>query len=221
MSELLLPYIVQDIKALHGSWEEFQKPLDQVILVLARLGLSAIKRRIVARSHCRMDLLLQETFLPEEREDPVSPRTAAASSTSSPSTRAPSPLSKSFSESLIRTKWSQKQYFPMGVSGEAVFIADGFTEQTLTDPEKSEWRTTAIWEDGVLIQHRYSEKLMITMFDSRCVVNKRFKLTPSDVTAIDEESSIEETLQYFQWRVIDHRDNDAELFCHFYLTRIE
>lgn len=238
--------IVRDPFALQGKWKETDKPFPTCADILARLGFMAIKRKIVARCHSDMDLYIvtktdshastaaannnnnnQGVVDPEASSGRPSPSTAAT--TPNPSIPPSQPLSPlghrieggkgvTSPDGVVAFKWQQRQYFPMGREKSAEFISDGTSQIEIDDSDTGHWTITVLYQDGKLIQKRYSEQLGLTMYDTRCVLSEKVKL--SDDMEIKPEDS-NETWQLFQWKIIDHKKNDDIILCYYYLKKVE
>eukprot|EP01055_Gregarina_sp_Pseudo9_P001812 Gregarina_sp_Pseudo_9__1811@NODE_2230_length_1085_cov_145_629063_g2054_i0_p1_GENE_NODE_2230_length_1085_cov_145_629063_g2054_i0NODE_2230_length_1085_cov_145_629063_g2054_i0_p1_ORF_typecomplete_len271_score1_78DUF2141/PF09912_9/8_2DUF2141/PF09912_9/1_1e02_NODE_2230_length_1085_cov_145_629063_g2054_i060815 len=234
--------IVRDPFALQGKWKEMDKPFQACADILARLGFMAIKRKIVARCHSDMDLFIITkpggTFSDSTPVEPVArtedpetstgrPSPSTAATTPNPSVPPSQPLSplghrsegeKSSSESAAAHTWQQRQYFPMGREKSAEFVSDGVSQFEIDDPDTGHWVISVLYKDGRLIQKRYSESLGLTMYDTRCVLREKVKL--SQEMEICEEDG-REVWQLFQWKIIDHKKNDEAMLCYYYLKKLQ
>eukprot|EP01054_Gregarina_sp_Poly1_P009904 Gregarina_sp_Poly_1__9903@NODE_647_length_6971_cov_180_164253_g493_i0_p3_GENE_NODE_647_length_6971_cov_180_164253_g493_i0NODE_647_length_6971_cov_180_164253_g493_i0_p3_ORF_typecomplete_len263_score30_56_NODE_647_length_6971_cov_180_164253_g493_i029923780 len=234
--------IIRDPFLLQGKWKEVGKPFQQCDDILARLGFIAIKRKIAARCHSDMDLLIiaspgtadnvasppgitSRTSDSEESTERPSLSTAATTPNPSvPSSQPVSPLghrgdsSKPVSECVNIHFWHHRQYFPMGREKSAQFLSDGVSQFEIDDPDTGSWVISVIYKDGQLIQKRYSASLGLTMYDTRCVLKEKVKL--NDDMAI-EESDADYIWQLFQWKIIDHKQNDESTVCYYYLKKID
>lgn len=214
LPQSILEQIVPTLDALNGKWVEIDKPADQVLQILARLSIGGVRRRLVARAACEMDLQLLEPSIMAESE-------------SAPSTQPSSPVKahqgdqngKKVENDLIYTRWLQRQYFPMGKIREAEFVADGKTVNYQEDPDTGAWVHQAEWKDGVLIQRRESEKLGLIMIEIRCALKKRVSLNENEMFDSETHDEDEPLYQWFRW-IIEDREKDEQLICTYYLRRI-
>lgn len=202
LPENLRCWVVRDPNALHGTWIEVDKPIEALVDILSIIGLSAVKRRIVARCKCTMDLHLVNGKAETEASCPSEPQ--------SPSTMC---------DDDVPLVWHQKQYFPLGKTRELEFIADGSTAVEQPDPETATWTTTATWIDGMLIQKRFSEQIGVTMYDTRCVLQSQVDLFTGEPVMTDSSLSSQD-IQLFQWKVLVEQEGKVvERSCRYYLLR--
>eukprot|EP01056_Protomagalhaensia_sp_Gyna25_P005814 Protomagalhaensia_sp_Gyna_25__5813@NODE_859_length_2505_cov_330_335766_g679_i0_p2_GENE_NODE_859_length_2505_cov_330_335766_g679_i0NODE_859_length_2505_cov_330_335766_g679_i0_p2_ORF_typecomplete_len249_score16_57_NODE_859_length_2505_cov_330_335766_g679_i09261672 len=222
--------IIDDPFALQGKWKEVDKPFVECAEILGRLGFLAVKRKVVARCHSEMDLFIvpsesSTVAMPEdslEREESDGVNLSTAASTPNTSVTPVQPLSpqvhrsecKSQAESDgIGIKWMQRQYFPMGREKSATFLSDGVSRIHIEDSDTGCWEIMVLYRNGRLIQRRYSEALGLTMYDTRCVLKAKFGENI-------QHQGEKEVWQFFQWRIVDHKNEDKVTCCEYYLKKV-
>eukprot|EP01057_Protomagalhaensia_wolfi_P000280 Protomagalhaensia_wolfi_Nauph_80__279@NODE_1157_length_1694_cov_131_677341_g884_i0_p1_GENE_NODE_1157_length_1694_cov_131_677341_g884_i0NODE_1157_length_1694_cov_131_677341_g884_i0_p1_ORF_typecomplete_len243_score17_82_NODE_1157_length_1694_cov_131_677341_g884_i0111839 len=225
--------IIDDPFALQGKWKEVDKPFAECAEILGRLGFLAVKRKVAARCHSEMDLFIvpsessgvitREDRLEREESDGVNLPTAASTPNSSVTPVQPlSPVIHRSSECKSQggadgmgVKWMQRQYFPMGREKSATFVSDGVSRIHIEDSDTGPWEIMVLYRNGRLVQRRYSEALGLTMYDTRCVLKAKFG---EDIEQGEKEEK--EVWQFFQWKIIDHKNQDKVTCCEYYLKKV-
>lgn len=221
--ECLNDHIIQDITKLRGEWIEYDKPNGPVQEIMGRLGIGAMKRKIAARCKCTMTIEVNEGHNDTPRIKKLDHEDEEASSDTEPITQPSTPLRQKSEEITLR--WRHKQFFPLGIEKEAEFVSDGMTELISDDKDTGQWTTIAIVADnGCLIQRRVSEQLGLTMFDTRCLIKNPVKLDQlqqGKLEFADENSDEgrESLYQLFQWKLIDHKNENKIYSCSYHLRQ--